>query len=422
MADETQNPTDKTFTGKHFADVMAQWPSGESTLASIAETVLRGDGAEFKDFGTDYTVEGDQLVATFHDGNIRRTDAAEFMTAVGQRYPAQLEAAESDIEQEHFAALTTRQKLDFLLSDDCHLSEYQQLRGTVELLSTLDGVQSHTTSDLTEYKLQDGKLIVRDVDPASEEKHWSIYDANDLSVINSHTREELAREMRIDEAAFMETLEQTLLHMREEGVSEVENQRHGTFRLEGDMITLVQSDGDFSARALNDLSTDLTDEQIAAHRAPTEQTRSLPVSDAVLDEVFEKHADPYMRSVHGLDDAMPALSSEQVAQLVVQPSEEDRRSQADESFKHGFPSNFMAAEIDEFTANVEAARAYWAENPHPLNQTPSMETPSEDQVDYGPAVESVRKLRFAAMADRAEAAARDDKGGRTLETTNEQGV
>ncbi|ANL11984.1 MULTISPECIES: hypothetical protein [unclassified Rhizobium] len=153
-----------------------------------------------------------------------------------------------------------------------------------------------------------------------------------------------------------------------------------------------------------------------------EVTRSLPVSNAVLDEVFEKHADAHMRSVHGLDDATPALSSEQVAQLVVQPSEEDRRSQADESFKHGFPSNFMAAEIDEFTANVEAARAYWAENPHPLNQTPSMETPSEDQVDYGPAVESVRKLRFAAMADRAEAAARDDKGGRTLETTNEQGV
>lgn len=153
----------------------------------------------------------------------------------------------------------------------------------------------------------------------------------------------------------------------------------------------------------------------------TEQTPAAHVSNAVLDEVFAKHADPHMRSVHGLDErATPALSTEQVAQLVVQPSKDEKITQHVNEFANGFPSSDLANDLVELNANVAAASAYWAENP--LHQTPSMETPSEDQVDYGPAVQSVRVLRFAAMADRAEAAARDDKGGRTLETTNEQGA
>ncbi|ANL74264.1 hypothetical protein AMC83_PA00037 (plasmid) [Rhizobium phaseoli] len=347
MADETQNPTDKTFNGKHFADVMAQWPSGEGTLAFIAETVLRGDGAEFDHFGTVHKVEGDQLVATFHDGNIRRTGAAEFLTALEQNYPAQLAAAKSEIEREQFAAqaLELRTEIVAGLREQGEGSQHQVEGGV--------------------YSIEGRALVLRD-EQGDVSSRW----------LASNVKWELTAEQA--------------------NAPEVE----------------------MSDLLADDIFPDLADEV----KTPTEQTRSLPVSNAVLDEVFEKHADPHMRSVHGLDAATPALSSEQVAQLVVQPSEDDRRTQADESFKHGFPSNFMAAEIDEFTANVEAARAYWAENPHPLHQTPSMETPSEDQVDYGPAVENVRRLRFAAMADRAEAAARDDKGGRTLETTNEQGA
>ncbi|NEI66572.1 hypothetical protein [Rhizobium leguminosarum] len=315
---------------------------------------------------------------------------------------------------------TTRDKLTAIFSEAWDNGKEADLRKVVDLLSELPGIQSHTTSDEMEYKLKDGKLSVKDVDPASEEKHWAIYDANDLSVIKSSAQEELDRDVRIEEAMFTDTLERTLLHMREEGVTEVESHRYGTFRLEGDMITLTQGDGTTFARSLDNLDTDLTDEQIAAHRAQAEQTPA-HLTDAVLDKVFESHANAHMRSVHGFDGReTPALSSEQVAQLSVETAEDDKLMQIAREIENGFPSDFMGDELHELKTASDFARDYWAENP--LHPTPSMETPSEDQVAEVLAAEG-RVLRFKAMADRADAAAaRGSNTERTLETTNEQGA
>ncbi|MBA1343959.1 hypothetical protein [Rhizobium sp. WYCCWR 11146] len=290
----------------------------------------------------------------------------------------------------------------------------------VDLLSELPEGHSYTTSDDTNYKLKDGKLTIKDVDPERDEKHWAIYDASDLSLIDGSVQRLEAENMRQEEYVYRGTLDEVIESFRENGQSEMEWQPYGTFRLEGDMITLTHSSGDFSARALGDLNTDLTDEQIAANRTQAEQTPA-HLTDAVLDKVFENHADDNMRSVHGFDDReTPALSSEQAAQLYVQTSEDDKLMQIVNAIENGFPSDFMGDELHELKTASNFARDYWAENP--LRPTPSMETPAEDQVAEVPAAEG-RVLRFKAMADRADAAAaRGGNTERSLETTSEQGA
>ncbi|TBF89103.1 hypothetical protein [Rhizobium leguminosarum] len=187
------------------------------------------------------------------------------------------------------------------------------------------------------------------------------------------------------------------------GIDRREPQKLHSFDLEGEILA----------------SYDITEVMAAVHAA--EHTPAVPVSNAVLDEVFQNHADSNMRSVHGFDErTAPALSSEQVAQLVVQTAEDDQLTKIVNEIENGFPSNFMAAELGELKAASDFARDYWAENP--LHQTPSMETPSEDQVAEVPAAEG-RVVRFKAMADRADAAAaRGSNTERTLETTSEQGA
>jgi len=340
---EQPAPTDKTFSGEHFAAVMAQWPNGEGHLAFIAETALRGDGAELQEFGTNYAIKGNELIATFHDGDIRRTDASSFLTAMEQNYPAQLEAAKKEIADEQFAAkaLELRTEIVAGLREQGEGSQHQVEGGS--------------------YSIEGRALVLRD-EQGDVSGRW----------LASNVKWELTAEQANEP--------------------------------EADLMDILAED----------IFPDLANEQIEQN----EQIRSLPVSDAVLDEVFAKNADPYMRSVHGLDErATPALSPELVAQLAGQPSKDEQRVSQFE----GFPTTDLAKDIAELNATVRAVSVYWAENPPPFQET-HIEAPCDDEVDYGPVVEDLRKLRFAVMADRAEAAARDDKGGRTLETTNEQGA
>ncbi|TAT69887.1 hypothetical protein [Rhizobium ruizarguesonis] len=317
----------------------------------------------------------------------------------------------------------TYKKLDALFEGNPDWSSDEHLRQVVDLLSELPEGHSYTTSDDTNFKLMDGKVTIKDVDPERDEKHWAIYDANDLSLIDGSVQRLEAENMRQEEYAYRGTLDEVIESFRENGQSEMEWQPYGTFRLEGDMITLTQSGGDVSARHLDDLDIELTAEQIENSRdsvAAIQAYRS-HVSNAVLDEVFQSHADAHMRSVHDFDGReTPALSSEQVAQLSVQTPEDDKLMQIAREIENGFPSEFMGDELHELRTASNFARDYWAENsPHP---TPFMETPSEDQVAELPAAEG-RVLRFKAMADRADAAAaRGSNTERTLETTNEQGA
>lgn len=143
------------------------------------------------------------------------------------------------------------------------------------------------------------------------------------------------------------------------------------------------------------------------------------VSDAVLDEVFEQHADEYQRSIHGIasGDEQPPISVEQVGRLSGDQkpmSYDDQIMQIAEELENGFPSqNPLFAELHQLE---DIQRQVLGDK-----FTPSIDM-DDSQVDEQPATER-RVVNFGRMADRAEAAA--GRGGQTekaLETTSEQGA
>ncbi len=89
-------PTDKTLAASNFASVMSQWPSDEKTLGYIAETILENE--PYTHFGNTFEVVGEQIVMTDNDGDMIRTNAAEFLAVVEAKHPAVFERAVSEVE------------------------------------------------------------------------------------------------------------------------------------------------------------------------------------------------------------------------------------------------------------------------------------------------------------------------------------
>ncbi|WP_425624929.1 hypothetical protein [Agrobacterium radiobacter] len=68
-------------------------------------------------------------------------------------------------------------------------------------------------------------------------------------------------------AEFRDIVERTLEYMRSENISEAESDSYGTFRLEGDVISVTRDGELIAAYKTDDLNTELSAEQVEAHRA-----------------------------------------------------------------------------------------------------------------------------------------------------------
>ncbi|MBY3575401.1 hypothetical protein HFN65_31175 [Rhizobium laguerreae] len=344
----------------------------------------QGEGSQHRVEGGVYSIDGRALILRDGKGEVSGrwfADNVECEVAIGQATDPEMDMTDllaedifPDLADERTAELRAmREELDGLFEERLYDEAEKPRLGKVVAYLSAQGEDGHyrTENDCC-FTLKDGQLHQTWDDPEHETESWYIYDANDLSLVDSHVHERKRIDDEIEVQRFeydkSDALEE--LRSKEEG-ARVEYGHGANFQLEGELLVFNAHDGKVFVWHADDLGTELTD-----HRARAEQTPAARVTEAVLDKVFENNADAHMRSVHGFDErATPTLSSEQVAQLPVQTAEDDKLMQIAHEVENGFPSEFMGDELHELKTASNFARDYWAENsPHP---TPSMETPSE---------------------------------------------
>jgi hypothetical protein len=162
-----------------------------------------------------------------------------------------------------------RTELDCLFKDSSLTDEEQQIRlGKVVtyLGYEKDGV-SYSTDDGVLYSLKDDKLVERYSSDDGEHDYWVVYNASDLTVIDSSARQERETQNAIEDGMFKYDFERALDYMQQEGLSHFEDGANGTYGLEGGVVSLTRDGALIAAYKTNDLNVELSAEQVGANRA-----------------------------------------------------------------------------------------------------------------------------------------------------------
>ncbi|WP_173995727.1 hypothetical protein [Agrobacterium tumefaciens] len=402
-------PTDKTLSAADFAAVLNE-RGGEKSISTAVEAVFVDDMTADNTGG--YQRQGQDIVATLANGDVYRTNAAEFghyaerehraaweqgaldhgtadeddsTPVVGFAEEAPHTPTDNTVSAERFAAILTRwpsdeKQLGFLAEAVLEGETYDHF-GQV---STFEGDQIVTRqyerdtfrTNTAEFMAFVEREYPDQMASAKAEIERREFDAKPVPHTTEH---DISAEIDAALADICGKLEQGALQT-EIAVSA----EHGA-------DTLTDENNDRSAWKLGDLATKI------------EPTAPAVVSDQI-DEVFNKFADQHTAEIHGLRDQGKQLTAEQVDRLRVDVSEDDKLMQ-------------LVAEIE---SGFQERDPRFAELYEELDEMENIQKTLGIHASQRPDADRTSVVDFAAMADRARAAGQGQTKTRTLET--EQGA